>query len=59
MKIKNFQTKTKKCRYLNYAGKFIVCPIYLFSNISNFFFLLNENIKIQRIESQRRDNNRV
>lgn len=56
MKIKNFQTKTKKCRYLNYAGKFIVCPIYLFSNISNLFFLLNENIKIQRIESQRRDN---
>lgn len=56
MKIKNFQTKTKKCRYLNYAGKFIVCPIYLFSNICNFFFLLNENIKIQRIESQRRDN---
>lgn len=56
MKIKNFQTKTKKCRYLNYAGKFIVCPIYLFSNISNFFFLLNENIKIQRIKSQRRDN---
>lgn len=54
MKIKNFQTKTKKCRYLNYAGKFIVCPIYLFSNLFSTCFFCSTRISRFR-ESNLRD----